>query len=56
MRKQPLTGFSSCYTELMALDEHTLLLVYDRIGFGWNPIPDDSDETKSVWAMRLRVH
>ena len=55
MRKQPVTGFSSCYTELMALDEHTLLLVYDRIGFGWSPIPDDSDESKSVWAMRLRV-
>ena len=50
-----MTGFSSCYTELMALDEHTLLLVYDRVGFGWHPIPDDSDESKSVWAMRLRV-
>ena len=55
MRKRPLPAFSSCYTELMALDERTLLLIYDRVGFGWQPIPDDSDETKSVWAMRLRV-
>jgi len=55
MRKRPLTGFSSCYTELAALDENTLLLIYDRVGLGWHAIPDDCDESKSVWAMRLRV-
>ena len=55
MHKQRLTGFSSCYTELAALDDNTLLLIYDRIGFGWHPIPDDSDETKSVWVIRLRI-
>jgi len=49
------TGFSSCYTELMALDERTLLLIYDRVGLGWHPIPDDSAESKSVWVMRLRL-
>jgi hypothetical protein len=55
MRKLSLAAWSSSYTELMPLDERTLLLIYDRIGFGWHPIPDDSDETKSVWVMRLRV-
>jgi hypothetical protein len=55
LRKRPVTGFSSCYTELAALDERTLLLVYDRVGLGWNAIPDDSSETKSVWTIRLRV-
>ncbi len=55
MRKRALTGFSSCYTELMPLDEKTLLLIYDRVGLGWLAIPDDSDETKSVWVVRLRV-
>ena len=39
----------------MALDENTLLLIYDRVGLGWHPIPDDSEESKSVWVMRLRV-
>ncbi|MBM4041519.1 MAG: hypothetical protein FJ290_23710 [Planctomycetes bacterium] len=55
MRRTGVTGFSSCYAELMALDERTLVLVYDRIGFGWAPIPDDSDETKSDWVMRLQI-
>lgn len=55
IKKRGLTGFSSCYTELMPLDERTLLLVYDRVGLGWHAIPDDSDETKSVWVMRLRI-
>jgi hypothetical protein len=55
MTKRPTAAWSSCYTELMPLDEWTLLLIYDRIGFGWNPIPDDSPETKSVWVMRLMV-
>lgn len=55
MQRRSLTGFSSCYTELMALDERTLLLIYDRVGLGWHAIPDDSPETKSVWVMRLTL-
>ena len=55
IKQRGRTGFSSCYTELMALDERTLLLVYDRVGLGWHPIPDDSAESKSVWVMRLRL-
>lgn len=55
MRRNGTTGHTSSYTELMALDDDTLLLIYDRIGYGWHPIPDDSDETKSVWVMRLRI-
>jgi len=53
MRRTGATGFTSSYTELTVLDERTLLLIYDRIGYGWHPIPDDADETKSVWVMRL---
>lgn len=56
MRRDANCGYTSSYTELVALDELTLLLIYDRIGFGWSQIPDDSDETKSVWVMRLRVN
>lgn len=46
---------SKCDTELMALEDRTLLLIYDRVGLGWHAIPDDSEETKSVWVMWLRV-
>jgi hypothetical protein len=57
MRRAGMTGYSSCYTELMALDERTMLVIYDRVGYGWNPIPDDDpDETKSVWVMRLQIN
>ena len=55
MRRAGTTGFSSCYTELIALDDTTLLLIYDRVGYGWHPIPDDADESKSVWVMRIRL-
>ena len=29
--------------------------LYDRLGLGWNAIPDESPETNSVWVMRLTV-
>lgn len=52
---QGLHGFSSCYTELIRLDDNHLLLIYDRLGLGWHAIPDESDETNSVWVMRIRA-
>ena len=55
MIRQGLGGFSSCYTELMPLDERRLLLIYDRLGLGWSSIPDESDETNSVWVVRLTI-
>jgi hypothetical protein len=55
MIKQGLGGFTSCYTEIVKLDNENLLLIYDRIGLGWNQIPDESNETNSVWAMRIKI-
>jgi len=55
MLRQGLGGFSSSYTELMPLDERHLLLIYDRLGLGWHQIPDESDETNSVWVVRIAV-
>lgn len=55
MLKQGLHGFTSSYTELVRLDDKHLLLIYDRLGMGWHAIPDESEETNSVWAVRLRV-
>lgn len=53
--REGLHGFTSSYTELMRLDDKHLLLIYDRLGLGWNAIPDESPETNSVWVMRLTV-
>ena len=55
MLRTGTTGFSSCYTELAALDDRHLLLIYDRLGLGWHPIPDNSDETNSVWVVKITV-
>ena len=55
MLRQGLHGFSSCYTELARLDDHTLLMIYDRLGLGWHQIPDEMDETNSVWAVRVAI-
>lgn len=55
MCRQGLGGFTSSYTELSALDDRHLLLIYDRLGCGWNAIPDAVDETNSVWVVRIKV-
>lgn len=46
---------TSSYTGLAVLDASTVLVVYDRIPFGWAPIPADSSQTNSVWAVRATV-
>ena len=55
MFKQGRGGYSSCYTELAALDDQHLLLIYDRLGLSWQAIPDRSDATNSVWVVRLGI-
>jgi len=46
---------TSSYTELVVLDESHLLYIYDRLPNGWHPIPDDMDDTNSVWVVRITV-
>ena len=55
MIRHGLGGFTSSYTELMRLDDRHLLLIYDRLGLGWHPIPDELDETNSVWVIHITV-
>lgn len=43
------------YTEVVAIDDHTLLMVYDRLARGWDVISDGRDESNSVWAVCIRV-
>jgi hypothetical protein len=46
---------TSSYTEVVALDDRHLLLIYDRIPHGWSAIPKESAETNSVWVLRLTL-
>ena len=48
-------GGTTSYTEIIALDERHLLLIYDRIPGGWGGIPKDSPESNSVWVVRIEV-
>jgi hypothetical protein len=55
--QEPITDASksSSYTEVVAVDERNLLLIYDRIPFSWGPVPADSPETNSVWVTRITI-
>jgi hypothetical protein len=46
---------TSSYTEVVALDEGTVLLIHDRLPNGWFRIPPESQETNSVWVIRATV-
>jgi hypothetical protein len=55
MSNQNLGGFTSSYTELIPMAANQLLLIYDRLGLGWNEIPDHSPESNSVWVLRITL-
>ena len=44
---------TTSYTEVVALDEQSVLVMYDRIPHGWNAIPQDSQDTNSIWVVKL---
>ncbi len=46
---------TSAYTEVVAVNDHTLLYMYDRIPNGWRPIPEAMNDTNSVWLVRVTV-
>ena len=46
---------TSAYTDVAEIDGENLLYLYDRIPYGWDPVPEESTDTNSVWAMKLTV-
>jgi len=46
---------TSAYTEVIAVDDQHFLYLYDRIANGWHPIPEEMDDTNSVWLVRVTV-
>ena len=48
-----LTEQTTSYTEVVPLDEKSVLVMYDRIPHGWSAIPGDSQDTNSIWVVKL---
>jgi hypothetical protein len=46
---------TSAYTEVVAVGENQFLYMYDRVPNGWKPIPEEMNETNSVWLVRVTV-
>ena len=46
---------TTAYTEVVAVDDRTLLYMYDRVPNGWRRIPEEMDDTNSVWLVRATV-
>jgi hypothetical protein len=44
---------TTSYTEVAALDEQSVIVIYDRIPHGWKAIPQESQDTNSVWVVKL---
>jgi len=46
---------TTAYTEIVALDEHTLLYMYDRVPNSWSAIPDEMEDENSIWVLRAMI-
>ncbi len=46
---------TTAYTEIVAVDENHLLYMYDRAPNGWRRIPEEMNDTNSVWLARVTV-
>lgn len=46
---------TTSYTEVAVIDDRHVLLMYDRVPHGWRAIPAGSEETNSVWVVRLTI-
>jgi hypothetical protein len=44
---------TTSYTEVVALDEQSVIVVYDRIPHGWQAIPQESRDNNSIWVVKL---
>jgi|GEM_PF-541794 len=55
---EPIGDFpaTTSYGEILAIDNKHLLLIYDRTPRGWDPIPQGSPESNSVWVVRIGIH
>ncbi len=46
---------TTSYTECVEVAPGRLLLTYDRVPFGWNPVPLDSEERNRVYVIDVEI-
>ena len=44
---------TTAYTEVVALDDRSVIVMYDRIPHGWNALPEKSQDTNSIWVVKI---
>lgn len=49
------TSRTSSYTELITIGPRAALMVYDRLPNGWEALPSGSEDTWSVWVVRIDI-
>lgn len=51
---EPITSDkTTAYTEVEPLDDQSVIVIYDRITNGWNAIPKGSNDTNSIWVVKV---
>ncbi len=45
---------TTSYTEVAALGDQSVIVIYDRIPHGWQAIPEESRDTNSIWVVKLK--
>jgi hypothetical protein len=46
---------TTAYTEFVEIAPNRLLLTYDRVPYGWKPVPTDTDERNRLYVMEIEV-
>jgi hypothetical protein len=46
---------TTSYTVMVETTPNRLLLTYDRVPFGWDPVPVDSDERNRIYVLSIDV-
>ncbi|MSP11990.1 MAG: exo-alpha-sialidase [Chloroflexi bacterium] len=54
-QKRHAADQTTAYTALVEIEPNQLLLVYDRIPFGWNGVPAGSDERSRIYLLPIHV-
>ena len=54
-RIDPKLTQTTSYTELVEIAPNRLLLIYDRVPLGWDPVPIDSKERNMIFVMEVNV-
>ena len=46
---------TTAYTAMIEMTDNRIFLVYDRIPFGWDPVPADSGERSQIYLLEIHA-